>query len=112
MFYEQRLRERQAQKASETDAAAARAEEEKQMRPEEIEQRRQAIMAQMRYDNLVQKLKGPKGKRDILDVMEYQHMREQQAEYSRALIEALASQRKEQEQSKDQQQPEDEKKQE
>ena len=47
----------------------------------------------MRYQGLVKKLQNPKNKRDILDVLEYQHMRDRQAEYSRVLMQAVAAQK-------------------
>ena len=43
--------------------------------PETLEQRKQAAEAIQRYQGLVKKLQNPKSKRDILDVLEYQHMK-------------------------------------
>lgn len=63
-------------------------------------------MAQRRYEALVQKLKGPKNKRDILDVLEYQHMREQQVEQSRAFMEAYAAQIQKEKQKQEEQESE------
>ncbi len=55
------------------------------------EQTKQAAEAFQRYQGLVKKLQDPKQKRDFLDVLEYQHMREKQADYSRVLLEAMAA---------------------
>ena len=57
--------------------------------PEVMEQRRQAAEAFQRYHTLVKKLQNPKSKRDILDVLEYQQLRDKQADYSRVLMEAM-----------------------
>ena len=57
--------------------------------PEVMEQRRQAAEAFQRYQTLVKKLQNPKSKRDILDVLEYQQLRDKQADYSRVLMEAM-----------------------
>jgi len=65
------------------EQAFATQQEEEPEHPEVQEQRRQSAVAQMRYDNLVGKLTGPNSKRDFLDVLEYQHMREKQAEFER-----------------------------
>jgi hypothetical protein len=69
--------------AAAEQAFAIQQEEEPAENPEAQEQRRQNGIAQMRYDNLVGKLTGPNSKRDFLDVLEYQHMREKQAEFER-----------------------------
>jgi hypothetical protein len=45
----------------------------------------------MRYDTLVAKLTKPNSKRDILDVLEYQHMREKQFEFERLYKKALSA---------------------
>ncbi len=38
-------------------------------------------MAIQRYQGLVKKLQNPNSKRDILDILEYQHMKGQRDEY-------------------------------
>jgi len=44
----------------------------------------------MRYQSLVSKLKNP-NKHDILDVLEYQNIRDKQAEYSARVMDAVAA---------------------
>ena len=65
------------------------------------EETKQAAEAFSRYQNLVKKLQNPKSKRDILDVLEYQHMREKQADYSRILLESMANNQKKNDEQKE-----------
>ena len=59
---------------------------------ETMEQRKQASEAFARYQGLVQKMKNPKLKHDILDVLEYEHIRDKQSEYNKVTMEKVRAQ--------------------
>ena len=91
---EARRRQEMAQTSEQAQGEATAAAAEESIpgeTPELIEQRKQAAEAFQRYQGLVKKLQNPKAKRDVLDVLEYQAMRDKQAEYSRVLLDAMAA---------------------
>lgn len=56
-------------------AATAGESEEQLLSADALEDRKQAAESISRYQDLVKKLRDPASKKDLLDVLEYQHMK-------------------------------------
>lgn len=77
----QAIAEAQKRKAMMAQQAATGETAKEEVDPEVASQRRQAAQGYERYAQLAKKMQDPRAKRDILDVLEFQHIREKQVEY-------------------------------